>query len=322
MTHLAYIIAAHHQPKQLGRMIRALYHRDDYFFIHINAKSNLHLFKQSVEKADNIIFLSQRKKVYWGGSSLLRVILHLMQTVRQYSVQDSVNFSYCIYLSGNDYPIKPLTAIRQKLSVADKEWIRVDGNLVPQTNAFLDDGSYEHIAYRYFFDNPLFNPRSSLPHKLRLRLQSVHQFLTMRVMGSRSYIRDFVPYKGSSWWALTLDCINYLLDFIKQNQNILRFHNQVLVPEEILFHSILKQSPFAEKILMDCTISPCTNVVENGSHFIDWRPENYRYECHLVLDMTYREELLASDCLFARKFDEHLSFDLLDLIDREILAKP
>ena len=72
MTHLAYMITAYHQPNQFGRMVRALYHSDDYYFIHVDAKVDIRPFQEVVPEAENIIFLASRRRVYWGASVWLK----------------------------------------------------------------------------------------------------------------------------------------------------------------------------------------------------------------------------------------------------------
>ena len=236
-----------------------------------------------------------------------------------------MDFTYCILLTGNDYPIQPLSLIRRRLGTTGKQIIRIDGSLVLNRDDLLDDGSHDHIAYYYFLDNPFFNPRSGLPiwfgTWFSTQLKRIHRLSTVRMMGPRPYpyLSILIPYKGNGWWTLTSDCVSYILAFIDEHPEIVRFYQHVFAPEEILFPSIVKQSPFTDDIMMDCSRSPCLDWMTNASHFIDWRPENYHRK--LWLDLSYWDELLMSDCFFARKFDEHLSFDLLKRIDKHILSE-
>ncbi|WP_308632392.1 beta-1,6-N-acetylglucosaminyltransferase, partial [Marinilactibacillus psychrotolerans] len=71
MKKLAYLILAHNDPTNLKRMIDALNEHAD-FFVHIDKKNDEILFTELFQEYDNVIFISDRYKIYWGGFSIIK----------------------------------------------------------------------------------------------------------------------------------------------------------------------------------------------------------------------------------------------------------
>ncbi|KAG7156935.1 Xylosyltransferase oxt-like [Homarus americanus] len=91
--------------RQLSRLVKALYHKDHYFFIHVDSRQD-YLFREVLkleEQFDNIHVSRYRLSTIWGGASLLKILLHCMQQVLQIK---SWNWDFVINLSESDYPIK------------------------------------------------------------------------------------------------------------------------------------------------------------------------------------------------------------------------
>ena len=142
--------------------------------------------------------------------------------------------------------------------------------------------------------------------------KSTHGYLLKDLPDGR-YFDDVVPYHGSMYWSLTAGCIRFILDFISANPGYLGLHRHVGIPDEVFFHSLVKHSPFADAITHDFSAVPCPDYTHHGNHFIDW--QGLRKRDYLTLDERDLNDLLGSDALFARKFDECKSSKLLDLLD-------
>lgn len=68
---IAYLISAHKDPGQLGRMLKALCGDNVWFFIHIDAKAEQEPFKNAALQTEvaHISFISKRLSVNWEGIS-------------------------------------------------------------------------------------------------------------------------------------------------------------------------------------------------------------------------------------------------------------
>jgi hypothetical protein len=129
------------------------------------------------------------------------------------------------------------------------------------------------------------------------------------------YFADFSPFHGSMFWSLSAACIRFVLEFVDANPAYLDIHRHVIAPDEVFFHSLVKRSPFAGAISQDFSDGVHPDQVHHANHFIDWPTFNRR---KLLLESGDFDALLASDALFARKFDERRSRKLLERLDKEI----
>jgi hypothetical protein len=112
-----------------------------------------------------------------------------------------------------------------------------------------------------------------------------------------------------------------VLNFIKDNQDYVKFHKFVGSPEEIFFHSIIKSSPYASKISHDYggINGACVSSENNelAAHYIDW---SLGLDSPKVLTDRDFQRLVKSNAIFARKFDEFVSRNLLKMLEDEIFA--
>jgi hypothetical protein len=127
-------------------------------------------------------------------------------------------------------------------------------------------------------------------------------FWFLKDLPDGKYVSDLTLYYGSMYWLLTAACVRFILNFLHANPGYLALHQNVFAPDEIVFHTLVKHSPFVGAI---------TYIDRAGR-----RPRT-----NLTLDDRDFADLLASDALFARKFHETHSRRLLDLIDAHIHRK-
>ena len=294
MISTAYLILAHHQPLHLAKLVNALQDDDAAFFIHIDAKVDEAPFRKALGARSNIVFIHNRRPVQWGGFSVVNATLKVLHEAWKFPRRLQ---RFCL-LSGSDFPIKPGAHIAREFESA-KQFIRVDRSVGPTvTNMHTDN-----IRFYWLMDE--WGP---LSHRLGGRLRR------------RPYDKIEL-YQGSAWWALTRDCVDYILDFLSTHRDYRSFFKYTRCPDEIFFQSILKASPFASEISHD--FENASNLDdfflhnEHGCHYIDWNAQAERLP--KVLDLGDLDKLLHSDALFARKFDEKRSLPLLAELER-ILA--
>ena len=94
-----------------------------------------------------------------------------------------------------------------------------------------------------------------------------------------------------------------------------------LVPDEVFFQTIVKMSPFSERVSHDYSDRNCNEIqyslTEHGCHYIDWTAPDYSLPKTLAL--TDFDSLIESNMLFARKFAEETSASLLDRLEKDVL---
>lgn len=296
---ISYLILAHTDPHHCGRLIAALDNGQNNFFIHVDRKVRLEQFSNAVSPSPKIMFLNKRKKVSWGGFSIVAATNLLVREALQHAEPSD----YYVLLSGLDYPIKSNTAIADFLgSHAGKQYLR----------------------YIKIVDCP------PLHHKIaKYRLTDLHRRIAQpietifnRVLPHRSFIPGLIPYFGPQWWALTHECMSYVLSFIDKNPRFVNFYRFAGIPDEMFFHTIVLNSGYLQHT--DTSVTPTkwdtleTPVPEAGDHikYIDW---TLTREQPAILDERDFEQLQKSPFLFARKFTTGKSSALINRINRELL---
>jgi hypothetical protein len=109
---------------------------------------------------------------------------------------------------------------------------------------------------------------------------------------------------GSHWFSITPAAVNYLIEFDQKDTYLKKFYEQVLLPDESYFQTVLLNSPLSE------------NVVSNNLRKIIF-PEKAANP--IFLENEHFELLKTSNALFARKFDKELSKEVLNRIESELL---
>jgi hypothetical protein len=307
---VAYIVLAHHQPSQLARLVRVLGEGSGNIIIHVDAKASIDQFRSACAGTRDVRWIDPRVRVNWYGFSTVVATRRLLKKALQLPDVGRI----CL-LSGNDYPIKSVEQIETTLLNGHTEYMRVDRLLCGVDR----DGHTDDVERYHFCDWPSFNPSAAVSRPRRYALCHRIERIVNDVLGRRRYPEGHVPYQGSQWWALTRECAQYVDRYIDEHPAFWKFHRYGRVPDEIVFHTVVKQSPFGGRVSHDIAqagVSP----YEAGCHYVDWITPGVRLP--KVLDLGDWERLRSSRCLFARKFDQEVSAELLDRFDREVHGTP
>ena len=280
----AYLILAHHQPRHLAGLIGALDCPEAHFFVHVDKKAQLDAFRALVHDKEKISFCENRVGVHRFDFSMVEATLRLLSM----AVRSPRDFDrYCL-LSGSDFPIKSNSRIVAALS-ANEEFIRIDG---PAN------------VRRFFLGSRPY------PFPMNIGRHILRRFL---LHFPRKPFRKIRLYTGSQWWALTRGCISFILDFLRTNKDYFRFMRFAPVPDELFFHSLVKASPFSQSISQDFERGRELPPDEYACHYIDWSAKGVPLP--KVLDVEDLPKLLRSSALFARKFHEIKSAELVGKLE-------
>jgi hypothetical protein len=283
---IAYLITAYNNYNHLKRLLNALNDSNVVFFIHIDKKSKM---PNNLNEFDNIVFI-KRINVWWAGWSQLDAIIRLIRTALRYG------FDYYILISGTDYPIRPNSFLYKKLSTG--------GEFIDIIKELLNEKPEIRIKY-YYFDG--FNRRNLISVKTVF-------FILLERTSRLFFQKKSYPFKqiyyGSTWWALSHDCLEHVLDQIDTNKDYIRFFQTCWGPDECFFQTILGNSPFFGTCQPNLT-------------YVDWSSEpspalinkNHveLFKKHLEFDKSYG----IYTPFFARKFDDN-STDVIELIEKEL----
>lgn len=287
---IAYIIAAHRLMHQVARMISALSAEGDTFFVHVDKtadrKEGRNVLSDLLKSVETIADVRpiKRQRVDWGHWSQVSATLRAIKAV----IGSGVAYDRVVFLSGQDYPIKPPSYI--KAFFADH---RDDEFL--ESFSFASPNRWTHWGGWY--------RDTSRASYLHISFGSHWLHIPIR----RQIPLGLVPHGGSNWWCLTRSAVEYVDQFLLTHPQVSSYFRYSFLPDEMFFQTILSNSTFASRIVGDNL-----TFIDSSSPTPPWPT---------VLDAKFLPTLMASPKLFARKFDVGYDPKILDLLD-EALSKP
>jgi hypothetical protein len=299
---LAYIILAHCNPKQLLRLIQSLEYPNDYFFIHIDKKVNDSPFKDALNRSTaNFSFVQKRENGRWGDIGIVNATLNCMREV----VRHKTDFDHIVLLSGQDYPIKPISIIRNFFSSnLGKTFIEYQKFPVKELD-YHGLNRTECYSFNIGHRRETYIPpkwKSSFNTKRKI-LNFILGFICL-FLPKRKFPNNWTPYYGSQWWSMPRDVFTKVIKYIDKDESYLKYHSYSLIPDELFFQSIV------------------LNIIENKEWIIN---DNYRYivwqeenNSPNILTTSDLPNMKISTALFARKFDSEKDTKILDLIDSDL----
>ena len=282
---VANIIMAYKDPEQIEKMIRAMDHPDLYFFIHLDQKIAMEPF-EFLGKLNRVSFINKRTICNWGGFSFVQAVISALEEV----LNSTQKFDYFNLMSGQDYPIKPVQQFVSFLKENDgKSFISYDEDHQKDwwshAVSRYEDYHFTDLSFkgRYFF-----------------------QRMTNAVMAKRKFPLPLKLYGSSisSWWTLHAPCASYLVDFANREHKLKNFMKYTWGADEFFYATILMNSPFKN------------SIVNDNLRMIKWEEGSAN---PVILKQKDLNSIIASDKLFARKFDIHVDRDILYQVDLRLL---
>ena len=315
---ICFIILAHHQPAMFHRLIECLSWENSDIIVHIDKRSDLKEFE--IPHQNNIYFMKAREKVHWGGWSLTSTICKCLEYGLEVSDAD-----YFMYLAGTDFPIKHPHLIKKFLTTNHPANFLNYYPLVPGIwgyglirNYRLMDLKARFIDVRH--DTKVHN--NSRTSKFMAAIVNRVEILANKHLLPRdkSWI-DF--YSGSSRWCLNRDTVHFLVDYFSsgRSRKLRTYLRLATNSDEIFFQTAILNSDY-KKYCVSFNESEAREIFERKRqpmpdekrvylHYIDWDPDR---EDPAILDISDLPALDASDKLFASKFTEEKSLELVNLL--------
>jgi hypothetical protein len=293
---IAYLFFVYKNPLLIDRTIARLTCDDSAFFIHVDVKSDIDQFKAI--RGHNVFFTEKRIPVYWAEFSGVEAEFLLISE----ALRAPESYDYLVLLSGSEYPLRSRQYIHRFFEYnRGCEFM----TLIKVPNEEAGKPLSRINTIRYPSTRPLFRFTFRALAKLGLAQRDY-----------RKHFGNWEPYAGRTWWALSREACQYLVDFKKRDQQLMKFFQKAFAPEESYIQTILGNSPFRARMRR--------NLV-----FEDWFRCNGHpamiNEKHLLLfhseDKVSVPDLHGTgEYLFARKFSDE-SLSLTEKIDEMIKRK-
>lgn len=303
---IAYIISAYKSPDQLIRLVRRLHTPRSVFLIHVDKRTKKAQYQDMVSGVNdlaNVVFL-KRHRCHWGDFGHVRATLKGLA----YLFATEIEFDYLFLLTGQDYPIKSNSYIESFLTTASgTEFIAC----YSPPNQYWGD---EVIArrtelwhFRFLEDWPLKTLHAvahlPTPREFESKIKSIIYSSINAIFSKRTPPANTKLFGGPGYWCITRQCSAYVYRFVNENPSFVKFFKYVDIPDEIFFHTIIFNSPFARNVVNDDL--RCIDISDGRGPRI-WRQRDL-------------ETLTRSRALIARKFDTTVDSEILDLIDSKLL---
>jgi hypothetical protein len=302
---IAYLIFAYNYPVHFHRLVRSLESRDVHCFAHVDQKVEMAPF--NTPTIDYLTFV-KRFRMARASFAMVQAMIELLRTATA-----TDQFDYFIYLSGQDYPIKSNAYIANFLEAHRGQNFLAAYPVQPNRPKAENIFHYHNTALL-----------SQLPKKLQRVGEKLFN-LANRALPNRHLANGMTPYRGLTWMGLHRETAKYLLNFLDTPEGtyLYNFFRYVWAPDEFFFHTIILNSPYAECCYNYVPPHLQTNfqnnyVIDGDLHYIDWSPTREDPAIFIESDLP---ELLATDALFARKFDDIKSATLMDKLDNLFLAE-
>lgn len=299
---LVNIILAHTNFEQTMRLYNRLKNENNSFVFHISQTSEHGYFEKVYAALHNQpnCYFSKRAVVRWGDFGVIQGTLNAIETI----VENQLDYDYAILLSGQSYPLKPYPVICQSLEMnKGKQLIEI----IP-----ISEKEWAHRIEIYHFW--VGNRRFWYPHQGRRNkiLASVVDYLIAPFIPKRKSLpQGYQLYKGSLWWMLTKDCIDYIHQQRQTEigKNLIKILKTTRHSGETYFQTVLMNSIYKESI-------------ENKDfRYILWLDASTSGSGHpKILTVENFSDIVSSESLFGRKFDIEVDEEILDLIDEQILT--
>lgn len=269
-----FLICAHKDIDQLNALVGQLCDPDFTVYVHLDRKSALD--PAALHPAARQV--APRIDVRWGGFSQVEATLVSLRQI----LREQPDFDKVIFLSAQDFPLLPNALLKREL-------MRLKDHELLET-APIGPGGW-NVGFRYQFF-----AREGGGRLERLACALANRVL--RLSGRRRRMPDgFVPHGGSSWWALSRDCLAEVLRLADTHPRLMRFMRTVQCPDEMLFQTLVMHSRFAGRVLSE------------NFRYVQWPERGARNP--KVLDNGDFERIRASNAHFCRKLDSQASAELL-----------
>jgi hypothetical protein len=261
-------------------LIVALQHPSFFFYVHIDEKAGMQQFEY-LNKYENVFFIKNRTKIFWAGYGTIQATINGIREILPFK------YDYINVISAQDFPLKSANDIYNFFERNNgKEFITCESVKDTWKEAEIRVKKYHLINFR-------------IPGKYQL------EKIINSILPARKFPLDYKIVGRSNWFSVTFNAAKYIIDFLDEHPEIVRFFKFSWGADELIFSTILYNSSFKDKIT--------DNVV-----YVDWSAKKAHPKILRTEDFN---ALISSTKLFARKFDADEDAVILDMLENQLKMK-
>lgn len=283
---MAIIMQCHRDHNQVNRIINFFDDKDIDIYIHVDKKSDI---KSKLIQGNNVHILQKSIDVRWARYSQVEATINLMKEVRN----SGKIYKYIHFISGQDYPVKSLKYMKEFFNFTSKQY--VEWYKFPE-NSLVKNGDDRYMVY--YPQAIIDRPKCLWKRILRVSYRNL-------ILGSKILKRNIknMPefYGGSSWFSITGECMEYILEFINKNRDFEKFFKNSIYADEMFFQTIILNSKYKKQVIND------------NLRYLDWTEGR---ESPKSLDESDIDKAIKSKKIFARKIENDRVIDYIETIHR------
>jgi hypothetical protein len=296
---VVFIILAHDRPEMLARLVERLHSPDSGIVVHLDGRVDPTPYRLALDGFAGVHLVEHPVRARWAAFSLVEATMLAMRTALALW---GTAPSHHVVLSGADYPLKSADRIVEFLQRnAGRQFIR---RFDPFESG--DARQIRRLRGRHFRQ---LADRNTSARKPLFVVETLLRAFPRRLPRN---VRWMI---GSQWIALSTTCVAWCLRYADEHPEFTRLFKGMFAPDEIFFHTLVQNSPFAVEA---GPVEPYYQVTQLGG---PWRYGNLHY-LHPIVAITdvadVQEALADTTLLFARKFDPADSGAVLDAIDADL----
>ncbi|MYY64562.1 beta-1,6-N-acetylglucosaminyltransferase [Lactobacillus salivarius] len=285
----AILILAHKNIEQVTKLATILNNNFEVY-IHFDRKMNIpENYKQILDKK-NIHYIS-KIDVHWGSWSIGAATVLLMKEALK-----NRQIEYIHVISGQDWLTIPSKNIYDKFIDNDRIYMTYS-----KAKNVIKKGESIILWQKYYFNYDKINRRSTfgkIYHRGLLLIQSLLRINKFKKLGINLEI-----YSGENWVDMPRDAVEYCINYLDSHPNLLKMLQTGCFSDEFWMQTILCNSPKFKQ-----------RIVKNHHRYIKWQKQHGSYPA--VLDMSDFDNIINGDYIFARKFENPYSNELITQLNR------
>lgn len=294
----AYLIMAHNQFYILEVLLKLIDDERNDIFLHIDKKVsnfNFNYFKTIVKKSD--LYFTKRYDVRWADISQTMATIYILEE----AVKNKQKYKYYHLLSGVDLPLKTQSQIHDFFKNKNNEFIHFCSE--ENRKNVIDRYIYLHFFTRYLREKNKIYKIFKLMDKVMYLFQKITNIKSTKFNNLEIRV-------GANWFSITDDFARYI---VEKFSCIEELYNHTKMADESFLQTLAYNSKFRKKLYKQ--------GIENNDYvaclrYIDWTRGN-----PYVWKIEDYNRLMNSEYLFARKFDEKQSKNLIDKIYNTLISE-
>jgi len=283
----AILILAHNEVDHLAALCKKL---SECFcvYVHFDAKNyarNIDNLKRHLNIPN--VYLFSKHEVNWGAFSVIEATMYLISEALK-----NTNIEYMHLMSGQDWIARPVSEIYKYF--CDNNSIYM--TYAPANYIQLRFGNVEDWQ-KLYYPYDIINRRSfigSVFEKISILIQKI-----FRIDKLKKYKITETIYKGSQWWSIPRDTIEYIFREYTYNTSLVKVFRTGFCADEMFFQTIICNSDlYAHRIIND------------NMRYVAWQKKHCSYPA--IIDEYDLDTIKRGNYFFIRKVSNIFSAKLIE----------